>query len=83
MESEQPHQVTGRIVAVQEERFRLMTEDGRTLLLTLPTFSRVGPDDLKRWHESQRRVRASYTGEPNVVSGVVRSIKPLPNGQPD
>ncbi len=80
MAPDDTHQVTGRIVAVQEERFRLMTDEGQTLLLSLPRLSRVGPNDLKRWHASQQRVRAVYTGRPNLVSGVVRSIEPLHNG---
>ncbi len=69
------HEVTGHILMVQEERFRLMTDAGETLLLTLPTFGRSSPADLKRWHTQNTHVRVTYAGAPNLVSGVARSIQ--------
>ncbi len=71
------HEATGRILMVQEERFRLMTDAGDTLLLTVPTFARFGPADLKRWRAQNAHVRVTYAGAPNLVSGVARSIKEM------
>ncbi len=71
------HVATGRIVSVQEERFRLMTDDGETLLLTLARFSHVSPHDLHRWQETSARLAVTYEGSPDLVSGVARSINPL------
>ncbi len=69
------HEVTGHILMVQEERFRLMADSGETLLLTLPTFARFGIGDLKRWHARNAHVRVTYAGAPNLVSGVAQSIQ--------
>ncbi len=74
---------TGYIIAVQEERFRLMTDSGDTLLLTLPNLARVSVPDLQRWHMDAARVRVAFEGSPNLVSGVARSIQPLSNGRKD
>ncbi len=71
------HQVAGHILMVQEERFRLMTDAGETLLLTVPTFARFGPADLKRWHAQNAHLRVTYAGAPNLVSGVARSVELL------
>ncbi len=70
-------QVTGHILMVQEERFRLETDAGETLLLTVPTFARFGPADLKRWHAQNVHVRVTYAGAPNLVSGVARSVQAI------
>ncbi len=70
----QVHEATGRIIAVQEERFRLLTDTGDTLLLTVATFAPFGPSDLKQWHKQDAHVRVTYTGEPNLVSGAARSV---------
>ncbi len=70
---------TGYIIAVQEERFRLMTDSGDTLLLTLPNLARVSVPDLHRWHTDAAHVRVTFEGSPNLASGVARSIQPLPN----
>ncbi len=78
---EKSHAATGRILAVQEDRFRLMTDEGETLLLTLPRFGRTGAADLRRWHETGAHVRVVYSGEPDLASGAARSVTPLANGK--
>lgn len=65
----------GYIVAIQEERFRLMTDEGQALLLTLGRFA-GRTSDLHRWHTARQHVRVEYSGEPNLESGVARSITP-------
>ncbi len=68
-----PQFATGQIIAVQEQRFRLLTNSGQALLLTLGTHARLAVDlgDLMR---NQALVRVAYTGEPNLASGIVRSV---------
>ncbi len=68
------HVVKGRILAVQEERLSLETDSGQNLLLTLGRFARL-PADLSDLLHSQALVRVTYTGEPNLVSGVVKKIE--------
>ncbi len=67
---------TGRILAVQEERFRFMTDSGDTFLFTLGRFTHVGMSDLRQWHREGIRLRLEYTGEPNLASGTACRIFP-------
>ncbi len=67
----------GIIVAVQEDRFRLTTLKGVTLLLTLANHAGVRITDLRDWQAAQVQVQVWYSGEPNLVSGVARSVEPL------
>ncbi len=69
--------ITGYIVACQEERFRVMSDSGQTLLLTLAKNAPVGLDDLDQWQAAHTRVRVEYTGEPNLVSGIARTVQAL------
>ncbi len=70
--------VTGTLAVVQEERFRLLTDNGQALLLTLANNPWTTELDLCRWHESGTHVSVEYEGEPNLASGVARRIWPLP-----
>ena len=66
--------VTGRIIVIQEERFRLVTDRGRGLLLTLSHQADVTVADLRRWQETGQRVTVYYRGEPNLTSGAAYSL---------
>ncbi len=66
--------VTGRILAVQEERLRINTFSGESLLLTLGAFTRL-PASLGDLLQSQALVRVVYEGVPNLASGMVRKIE--------
>ncbi len=71
------HTVKGRILLIQEERFRVLGERGQSYLFTL---ARNGSPDitiLERWHEADVPVQVEYEGEPNLESGVAYSVKPL------
>ncbi len=72
--------VTGYITAVQEQRFRLMTDRGSNLLLTLGNFLRLSHQDLRSFHSTHAHVRVEYTGEPDLDSGVAHSIQLLDDG---
>ena len=70
------HLASGNIIEVEEMRFRLFTDGGKGLLLTLDHNAPVDIDELKRWHELNVRVVVTFKGEPNYESAVVRSIEP-------
>jgi hypothetical protein len=69
--------IQGRIVAIQEERFRLISPEGQGYLLTLskPAAEQIG--ELKSWHRSGTQVEVQFTGEPNLESGIAVAIWPL------
>lgn len=65
--------VRGQIIAVQEQRFRLNTDGGQGLLLTLHNRAHI-PADLCELLRTQAQVEVAYEGEPNLTSGVARRI---------
>ncbi len=67
---------TGTIVAIQEERFRLETERGDGLLLTLANRSLVGMERMEQWYCSNTPVTIEYRGEPNRNTGIAYSVRP-------
>jgi len=69
--------LVGYISLVQEQRFRLITDDGRGFLFTLERNASVEIADLHKLQKSHERVRVQYTGEPNTISGLVQEIQPL------
>ncbi|MBI2756623.1 MAG: hypothetical protein HYX52_07930 [Chloroflexi bacterium] len=72
--------VRGCIAVVQESRFRLTADDGRSLLLTLS--SRAGLDnlDLARLHDEDAPVEVRYSGRPGLASGVAHHVARITNG---
>jgi urease accessory protein UreE len=69
-----PRTVRGRITVVQEERFRLLTDDGRGLLLDLAADANVDADELLALRDAGTHVAVEYEGEPNLASGVARRV---------
>lgn len=67
----------GKIIAVQEQRFEMIDQDGRGLLLTLDRGMPLDVTGLERLQQTQVWVRVTYTGEPNWEHGTARSITPL------
>ncbi len=67
--------IEGRITVVQEDRFRLGTDEGRSLLLTLSHRANVAGDDLRDLARARRRVIVEYDGDPGLSSGVARSVR--------
>ncbi len=67
----------GHILLVQEERFRLQTAGGQSLLLTLDNHASTTVGDLLRYMAQQQRVVVRYQGEPNLASGVAHAVDPL------
>lgn len=66
--------IAGRIIVVQEMRFRLVTDDGRGFLFTLSKRANVGPTELQRWRAHDTTVRVTYEGQPGLDSGVARRV---------
>ena len=66
---------TGHIIVVQEQRFRLVTEEGQGLLLTLAYNAEVEGEGLESLCASSACVSVTYTGEPNLASGVAYVVK--------
>ncbi len=64
--------VSGRILSVQEQRFRVRADDGRVLLLRLS--HSADAEDLHTLQEQQVRVNVEYKGAPNLASGVASSV---------
>lgn len=71
--------VDGRIIALQEGRFRLLTRDGRGFLFTLAHDANVDTLTLGQWHRRDHPVRVTYSGEPGLESCAVRSVEPIPD----
>jgi hypothetical protein len=79
MTKDERRTVQGTISIVQEERFRLVTSDGRALLLTMAESAPLEIRDLQRFRDEGTKVEVEYAGEPNVDSGVafqIRAVEP-------
>ncbi len=75
MATDKMHVAQGTIAVVQEERFRLITDTGQGLLLTLAHDAPLEDEDLQRFHKANQHVIVEYEGKPNLASGVAHSIK--------
>ncbi len=58
--------VLGTILAVQEYRFTILTDDGRGLLLTLSRYAPTGLEGLCDLLAEHAHVYVEYSGEPNL-----------------
>jgi len=73
----QARYLAGRITVVQEERFRLTTEDGRSFLFVLDRKSPVQIPAVRRLQKSRTPVRVEYSGEPNTRCGIAHLVQPV------
>ncbi len=67
---------TGRLAAVQEHRFRLTTDRGQSLLLTLSHGAGTDEETLHRWQADGTRIGVEYEGEPGLASAVAHQVWP-------
>jgi hypothetical protein len=67
----------GTIVAVQEERFRLVSPEGQGYLLTLAKQAPTGAKALEEWRRTRALVEVRYEGQPNLETGLARQIRPV------
>jgi hypothetical protein len=72
----QLHEVGGHLSALQEHRFRLVTDAGPTYLFTLSHDAAVDQLDLRRFVETGAHVKVKYAGEPGLASGVAHTVRP-------
>ena len=66
--------VNGRITIVQESRFRLTADNGRSFLFTLARGANFVPDDLCQLLDSGVRVTIEYSGVPGLDSCAARAL---------
>jgi formate-dependent nitrite reductase membrane component NrfD len=74
-------EVVGRITVVQEDRVRVVDDEGRGYLFTVAT-RRPSLADLERWRDGALRVRVRYSGTPDLGARVER-IRPLDHPEAD
>ena len=77
MKAGNPKLLRGRIIVVQEDRFRLVSASGKGYLLTLSHRAKVSEQDLQDWHKADCQVMVEYQGEPNLATGMVQNVKPF------
>lgn len=66
----------GRIILVQEDRFRLVGRTGRGYLFSMSHKARAGGRDLQQWHRANLHVLVRFSGEPNLNNGIAYSVEP-------
>ena len=69
--------VQGYILAVQEGRFRMTTDEGVGLLLTLGRSAGREIHELELFQEDHLRVVVEYTGEPGFEDGIAHRVEPV------
>ncbi len=67
--------ISGYITAVQEERFRLLADDGRSFLLTLSHRASLDGHDLCTLQGSNAHVTVVFEGPPNLASAVALRVE--------
>ncbi len=65
---------TGRIVVVQENRFRLVTEAGRAHLFILAHDAAVEAQDLPPLQREQTRVTVDYSDSPDRIAFIAHRL---------
>ncbi len=68
--------VKGRILLIQEERFRLLAERGQSLLFTLAHNASPDVSELEKWHQADIPVLVEFEGEPGLESCVAHTVRP-------
>ena len=68
--------IEGQILALQEARFRLLTDSGQVYLLTLAHGAPLDASALEDFVEQGTHVAVDFSGEPNLVGGVAHAVHP-------
>lgn len=74
-------ELVGRIILVQEERFRMVDDKGRSYLFDLSHNSSIKDRDLTDWSRERTRLVVEYEGEPELETGIAVSVK-VPENAP-
>ena len=67
--------IDGTVRIVQEGRFMLAADDGRTHLFILGHAAALEPDQLEPLQHRQARVRVTYQENDNVIARVAHSVR--------
>ncbi len=67
----------GRVILVQEDRFRVVGNSGEGYLFTLSYKAGINQEDLERFRDANIEVVIEYEGEPNLVSGIACRVEPV------
>ena len=72
-----PMRVTGRIVIVQEDRIRVVDDDGRAYLFIVRK-RRADTRTLELWRDRASRIEIEYEGEPDrgAIANSLRRASP-------
>lgn len=65
----------GHITLVQEDRFRITTSGGQSILLTLAHNASPSIEDLLDWYEKGTHVTVEFTGDEGFESATAHTIK--------
>ena len=69
-------QLTGTIIVVSEDRFRLVDDLGRGYLFILSHKAHARPDELTAWADAGAKVQVIYRGEPDL-GALAERVTPL------
>jgi hypothetical protein len=69
------HSVHGRVIAVQEGRFRLVADDGRVMPFVLSHKAAAEPQDLPPLVARTARVRVSYAESRHLIAHVAQRVE--------
>jgi hypothetical protein len=77
-------QAIGHITIVQEQRFRLLTEEGQGFLFSVSHTCPLDPVDLDGLREKHSPVVVEYEGEPDLATAIAYRVRaiPFPEEQP-
>ncbi len=76
IENQVIHEVRGVVVLAQEDRFRLQTEDGCSMLMTVEAGTGAGIEELEKLAGSGNVIRVRYKGEPDAGAVAVEILPP-------
>ena len=69
------HSVRGRVIGVQEGRFRLATDDGRVMPFVLSHKAGAEPQDLLPLAARTAWVRVSYSESPHLIADIAHRVE--------
>ena len=69
------HSVRGKVIAVQEGRFRLVTDNGRVMPFVLSHKASAEPQDLPPLAARTARVQVSYSESPHLIADVAHRVE--------
>ncbi len=70
--------IRGRIIMVQESRFRLTDSEGDSFLLSLSSWANTDENALLNYFNGGRTVQVEYEGEAEINTGIAHKVSVLP-----